>query len=244
MEEKDDVLNFVGQDTMEGFEGIKGDTMAVPFVRILQPLSPQLNEAAPEHVEGAKAGLLFNTAKRELYGAEMEVIPLRFERIFIEWRPNREGFAGYHTPENAERITVSKAFGDWKTSEGNLLQENYVYMLLVVGYEKEGPVVLSLASSMIKAAKEWNRQLITHIMADGRRALPYYLVYNVSTEMKRNEKGMWWVPVIRFARYINKEQYETIVQERKALPARQVDYAQIEHAKGDEAVAAADSAGF
>lgn len=242
--DKEAVLKFLHEgDNAQGFEQISSDTMAVPFLRILQPLSPQVQEGADEYIEGAKPGMLFNTVAKIVYGSEIKVIALRFERVFIEWRPNREGFKGYHSPENAERITVTKEFGAWKTSEGNNLQENYVYMLLIVGHEQEGPLVMSLASSMIKTAREWNRLMITQILPNGQRALPWYMVWNLSTEMRKSEKGMWYVPIVRFDRYIDETQAGIARQERKALPARQVDYAQIEHAGGD-AEKAANAAGF
>ena len=219
---------FNEADSMEGFEDINGSTMAIPFVRILQDLSPQLNKKKPEYIEGAEAGDWLNSTTKEVYGPEINVIVLKFERIYIEWKPNRGGFVSYHTPENAERLAVDTTFGNWKTKEGNELTENYVYMILIEGHEAEGIVVLSLSSSAIKVAKEWNRLMTTHIMSNGQRARPYYLIWKLSSEYKENDKGAWYQPSIKFVRYINQQQYELTGTERKALPSKRVDYAQIE----------------
>ena len=219
---------FNEADSMEGFEDINGSTMAIPFVRILQDLSPQLNKKKPEYIEGAEAGDWLNSTTKEVYGPEINVIVLKFERIYIEWKPNRGGFVSYHTPENAERLAVDTTFGNWKTKEGNELTENYVYMILIEGHEAEGIVVLSLSSSAIKVAKEWNRLMTTHIMSNGQRARPYYLIWKLSSEYKENDKGAWYQPSIKFVRYINQQQYELTGSERKALPSKRVDYAQIE----------------
>lgn len=219
---------FDAADTMEGFEDINGSTMAIPFIRILQKLSPQLNKQKPEFVSGAEEGDWFNTTSKETYGPEVNVIVLKFERVFIEWKPNRGGFMGYHTPENAERLAVDTSFGNWKTKDGNELAETYVYMVLIDGHESEGIVVLSFTSSAIKVAKEWNRLMITHVMDNGQKAKPYYLVWKLSTEYKENEKGTWYVPKVKFIRYINEQQYNIAGNERKALPSKKVDYAQIE----------------
>ena len=219
---------FNEADTMEGFEDINGNTMAVPFVRILQKLSPQLNKQKPEYIQGAEEGDWFNSTTKEVYGPTINVVVLKFERIYIEWKPNRGGFVGYHTPENAERVAADTTFGNWKTKDGNELVENYVYMILIEGHEAEGIVVLSLSSSGIKMAREWNRLMTTHIMENGVRAKPYYLVWKLESDYKENEKGSWYMPKAKFVRYINDAQYALASTERKALPSKKVDYAQIE----------------
>ena len=219
---------FDANDTMEGFEDINGSTMSIPFIRVLQKLSPQLNKNKPEFIGEAAEGDVFNTTTKEVYGPNLAVVVLKFEHVFIEWKPNRGGFVSYHTPENAERLAVDKTFGKWKTKDGNDLVENYVYLLLIEGHESEGPVVLSLSSSMIKLAREWNRLMTTHIMDDGSRARPYYLVWKLTTKYNENDKGTWYSFDVAFSRYIDERVYAITKQERVALPSRKVDYAALE----------------
>lgn len=228
--------NFDANDTNEGFEQINNGTMAIPFVRILQKLSPQLDKQKPEYVIGAEEGHWYNTTSKDVLGSSFNCIVLKYERIYIEWRPNRGGFVAYHDPDNAERIAIDKTFGNWKTKDGNLLQENYVYMILIEGHENEGICVLSLSSSAIKVAKEWNRIMTTHVMDNGQKAKPYYLVWELTTDYKKNEKGSWYVPAFKFVRYIDEQQYNITKTERLALPSRQIDYTQIEHKAEDTTV--------
>lgn len=224
---KDFVLGS-DQDTLDGFEQINGETMSVPFLRLIQKLSPQIDKKKPEYIEGAVEGDFFNTVTKEVYGQELALIVLRFERIYIEWKPNRGGFVGYHSPEDAERIATKRDFGKWQTEKGNELQENYVYMVILGGHEKEGPMILSLSSSGIKTAREWNRLMVTHIMSNGQKAKPYYLMWQVNAKYKENEKGSWYSPIPKFMGYINEQQYNIASNERKLLPSRKVDYAQLE----------------
>jgi hypothetical protein len=240
-----EALPFVNpeQDSWDEFREINQGTMSVPFVRILQSLSPQTKKNDPGYVEGAEEGLFFNTVTKRVYGGAISFIPLKFEHVYIEWRPNRGGFVGYHDLSNAERLAVEKDFGKWKTADGNLLQENYVYMGVIAGYESEGVVVLSLSSSMIKTARDWNRLMTTHVMPNGRKALPYYIVWRLDAEYVSNDKGSWYVPKVAFERYITEAQYAVVGTERKALPARQVDYAQLE-SKEAEGEASEDGAKF
>jgi hypothetical protein len=222
-------MDFINEavDNFEGFEQINANTMAIPFVRILQSLAPQLNKNKPQFIEDAEEGDWFNTVTKELYGEEIEVIVLKFEHVYIEWLPERGGFVSYHSPENAERLAIDKTFGHWKTEDGNDLQENYAYICMIVGHEEEGIVVMSFSSSAIKMAREWNRLMTTHVMDNGKRALPYYLVWNLKATYTENDKGSWYTPNVSYVGYIDEGQYGLLSKERKALPDRNVDYEQI-----------------
>lgn len=236
----DELLSQLGDaavtDTMEGFEDVNGSTKAVPFLRILQALSPQVIPDNPNFVEGAKVGDLFNTVTKENYGREIRLVVLKFEHLYIEWLPERKGFVGYHSPENAERVAVDKSkFGKWKTAEGNLLQENYAYLVLVEGHEREGVMVLSLASKAIPEAKMLNRLMTTHYLPNGQLAKPYYLVWSLKTELMRKDQYTWYGPRFSLDGYVTGSMLSLSKQERLALPGKKVDYAQIaESTKGDE----------
>jgi len=227
-------------DNLEGFEQINANTMAIPFVRILQKLSPQLNKQKPQFLPDAEEGVWFNTVTKELLGDNIQVIVLKFEHVYIEWLPDRGGFVSYHSPENAERLAVDKTFGKWQTADGNSLQESYAYICMIVGHEDEGIVVMSFSSSAIKMAREWNRLMTTHVMDNGKRALPYYLVWALKAQYTENDQGSWYSPSVSYAGYISEDQYSILSTERKALPNRNVDYSALE----DKSNKAGDDAEF
>jgi len=214
----------------DGFEDINVDTMSVPFIKIANKLSPALDEHKSEYIEGLKEGQFYNSVTNEIYGNELEVIVLRYEHMYVEWKPNRGGFVDFHTPENAEALAYDRTFGKWKTEEGNELSENYTYLVLIVGKEAEGPHVIVLSSTNIKSAQKWNRMLITHVMENGKKASPYFLRWTISTDYTSNEKGAWYGFKVKPAQgiYINKAQFEVALKEREALPSRRVDYSQLD----------------
>jgi len=222
---------FSTDDKADGFEMLTPDTMAVPFLRLLQKLSPQIDKKKPEYIDGAEDGMFFNTITKKLIGSVFECVVLKFERIYIEWKPNRGGFVSYHAPEHAEQLATDRTFGKWRTSTGNELQENYVYLVLVAGHEQDGVMVLSLSSTAIRAAREWNRLMTTHILPNGKKALPYYLIWHITTEYKENEKGSWYVPSMRFVDYVDAAMYERAKAER--MLTRNIDYKAIEGPQND-----------
>ena len=48
--------------------------MQIPFIRILQALSPQLNKQDSLYIKGAEQGDIFNTVNQEIYKADEGVI--------------------------------------------------------------------------------------------------------------------------------------------------------------------------
>lgn len=223
-------------DTLEGFEDINAQTMSIPFLKLAQDLTPQTKKAKTDvYIPGLEPGMFFNSVTKKVYGDSLKVIIIKFECIYIEWMPDRGGFVGYHSPENAMKMAVDKTFGAWKTADGNDLQEYYTYYCLIESEENAGPIIMSLTSSAIKIAKGLNRLLTTQIMDNGKKALPYYLVWNLEAAHVEKNANDWFVPKFTFAGYINEEQYQIIVPERKMLPDKPVDYAMIEDRSGQKA---------
>ncbi len=231
----EDALNFLeGQElSMEGYEEITSDTMAIPFIKVSQSLSPEINSKKPECIPGLKIGQFFNNVSNVVYGEELQIVVLKFDRIWIEWKPNRGGFVGYHKEENLNNIVADWTFGSMKTVNGNNLEEYYVYYVLLAGREDEGVMILSLASSNIKVAKELNRMMLTHRLPNGKRTVPYLLIFTLRTVEKSNEKGDWYGVDFQFSGYIDQEQFELITNECKALPGKKVDYQMIENKTDD-----------
>ena len=50
-----------------GMDSIGTEDMQIPFLRILQPLSPQLLKTDPKFIKGASAGDLFNTVTSQVW---------------------------------------------------------------------------------------------------------------------------------------------------------------------------------
>ena len=55
-------FGFMQDDGLGGFEQLTQDVIALPFLKVLQQLSPQLDSDKPEYIEGAKKGMFCNTS--------------------------------------------------------------------------------------------------------------------------------------------------------------------------------------
>ncbi len=57
-------------DAGVGLENITTEDMQIPFIRIIQALSPQLQKDDPLYIKGAEQGDIFNTVTQEMYKAD------------------------------------------------------------------------------------------------------------------------------------------------------------------------------
>ena len=138
------------EEKVVGFEDMDSSTMAVPFIKVLNQMSPELDTDSTQYMKGATQGDIVNTISKKNYGKSLVATCVKFEHIVIEWQPNRGGFAGYHTPVEAEKITFDRSvFGQHKTKEGNVLSDTYMYYWVVQGHERDGVVVFAADSADI-----------------------------------------------------------------------------------------------
>ena len=83
-------LDFVSDAGM-GLETIEKNDLALPFLKLLQSGSDETKKKHAKYVEGAEAGMLYNTVTKKLYNGEkgIEVIPVFYKMTYPEWAPCR-----------------------------------------------------------------------------------------------------------------------------------------------------------
>lgn len=120
-----------------GRENTTADDFAIPFIALLQDLSPEVKEHRKEdYIPGAKPGLFFNTVSKRLYGSELTLVPCFYSRKFIEWVPRDAGggLVGYHEV-GSEVVAKSKAAAggslDLKAGTNDLVDTRELYCLVL-----------------------------------------------------------------------------------------------------------------
>ena len=205
-----DMADFGGQ----GFEGTDKDSYAIPFIQILQKMSPQVDEDDPKHIEGAKPGMFLNTVTGKVFdGREgLQIIPCAFRRTFIHWG-NRKGsgdggFKGEYTPEEVKamkddgklielkgKLWFPSEDGTVDTDENDYVADTRSHFIMVI--EPDGTVsqtLLPLSSTQIKASKVLmtalsNRKVDTPA---GRKTPPTFAnIVRMRTRGMSNEHGSW-----------------------------------------------------
>lgn len=179
-----------------GFENQSSDDYSIPFLQILQGLSPILQQR-----DDLKQGMIFNTVTGEAFAAKSGVafVPATTQHQYVEFRPREVGggFVGAYPvndPMVLAAIAASKEFGKYTTPEGNELNETfYVYGVAVTDDGQQMDAVIGFTSSKIKKYKTWmtKAKTIQIPLPDGRR-IPAPLFshrYRLTTVVEKNPKG-------------------------------------------------------
>lgn len=233
--------DFLEQHAGEGFETIEREDISIPFLIILQTNSPQVQKGADEYVPGAESGMFFNTLTHKLYGREIDLIPLVFKKYWLEWKPNRGGFVARHEPYS---IPVDKSdFSNWKSENGNVINETFMFFCLIEGHLDDGVIIFSLTSTGIKHAKNWNTQIMMTRLDSGKRAPYFSSVWHLNSVLNKNEQGSWYQigtksTNVERKRFINKEEFENYVLPiKESVERMQIgnnEFTQIEGGGGSE----------
>jgi len=183
-----------GEHAGVGFENQTTDDIAIPFLGLVQALSPEKEEGGPKQIIGAKEGSLFNTVTRELLPETAYFVPCTTEHVYVEWIPRDDGggFVGVHAP-SSEFVKASKAaaskFNDLKTDEGHELQETfYIYGLLLDSAdatESSTPIVIAFTSTKIKKYKA----LMTTLKTIKAKPPMYAFRLGITSCPDKNKKG-------------------------------------------------------
>jgi len=147
-----------------GFENQDNSDIQVPFLRVLQALSPEVKSVEKGGVEGAEVGKLFNTVTQECYD-EVLFVPATTKHLYNEWIPVDDGGGFVGSYEVTDKFVVdalrdAKAndlpFGTVKTPDGHDLVETFdVYGILIPEHSEPMPCIISFTSSKIKVYRKW-----------------------------------------------------------------------------------------
>lgn len=218
---------------------------SMPFLGIVQSLSPQRDKSDPRYIEGAEEGNVFNTVTAELYKDGLEIIPVKYEFVFNVWRPRTQGsgFLGsFTTIEDATARAVE-----------NILAELTGYdpqsaAVLATTRGKEGwvkdtmnqylvangsPVLLSLTSTKLTPGRKWNTLISMEKPTAGRVPVRWNKVWRLTTVKQKNDDGTFYnVQVPRSVRETNQAEWEQAANFYSMLKSGLV---KVEYEKSDDA---------
>ena len=198
--EKSDVAltSMFEQDQAGGMDQMGQGDFAMPFLRVLGQLSPEVNERDAKYVSGAKAGMIFNTVTKQAYdGVEgVNVIPCGYKREYVEWSDRGEGTsAPVAIPSVASGIINDATRGaDYKDRlpNGNYLENTASYFVMLPDMQQ---ALITMKSTQLKVSRSWN-SMMNSIKLQGKNGLftpaAYSHVYKLSTVQQSNDKGTWF----------------------------------------------------
>jgi hypothetical protein len=192
--------NLFEADANAGSKNISQEDLALPFLKVLGQLSPEVNKRDGKYVEGAEPGMILNTVTNEIFdGAKgINVLPVFYERKYVEWADRGEGKGGpvaIHTADSdiVSQTTRDKSFKD-RLPNGNYLENTANHFVILLG-DSPQTALISMKATQLKISRKWN-SIMMGLKLQGKNGLftppTYSHIYNLKTVQMSNDKGTWF----------------------------------------------------
>ena len=152
-------LDFVADSGM-GLENMDKGDLALPFLKLLQSGSDETKKKHAKYVDGAEAGMFYNTVTKKLYNGEkgIEVIPVFYKMTYPEWAPfeRREGrpISNDRGPEIMKDTTQNNSNKD-VLANGNEIIKTANHFVIING-ERPEKALMTMKSTQLKVSRGWN----------------------------------------------------------------------------------------
>jgi len=191
--------NVFEADAGQGIANIKQEDLALPFLKVLGQLSPEVNTRDAKHVEGAQPGMIVNSVTNELYDGNkgVEVLPVYYKRQYIEWQDRGESKGApvniYDAGDDIPQTTRDKSNKD-RLANGNYLENTVSHFVVLLG-KTPTTALISMKATQLKISRKWNSMMMG-IKMQGKNGLftppTYSHIYKLKTVQQSNDKGTWF----------------------------------------------------
>ena len=192
--------NMFEEDAAKGLGKIGQEDLALPFLKILGQLSPEVNKRDGKYVEGAEPGMIYNSVSGELYDGVkgIDVIPCFYKLEYIEWKDRGEGpgapVAIYDSSSDIMSKTTPDANYKDRLPNGNYIEKTASHFVIVAG-DSPSTALISMKSTQLKISRKWN-SMMSGIKMKGKNGLftpaSFSHIYRLKTTQMSNDKGTWF----------------------------------------------------
>jgi hypothetical protein len=192
--------NMFEEDAAKGLGQIGQEDLALPFLKILGQLSPEVNKRDGKYVEGAEPGMIFNSVTGELYDGVkgLDVIPAFYKLEYIEWKDRGDGpgapVAIYDSSSDIMSKTKPDANYKDRLPNGNYIEKTASHFVIING-DSPSTALISMKSTQLKISRKWN-SMMSGIKLKGKNGLytpaSFSHIYRLKTTQMSNDKGTWF----------------------------------------------------
>ena len=192
--------NIFEEDAAKGLGKIGQEDLALPFLKILGQLSPEVNKRDGKYVEGAEPGMIYNSVSGDLYDGVkgIEVIPCFYKLEYIEWKDRGDGpgapVAIYDSSSDIMSKTKADANYKDRLPNGNYIEKTASHFVIVTG-DSPSTALISMKSTQLKISRKWN-SMMSGIKLKGKNGLytpaSFSHIYKLKTTQMSNDKGTWF----------------------------------------------------
>ena len=192
--------NMFEDDAAKGLGTIGQEDLALPFLKILGQLSPEVNKRDGKYVEGAEPGMIYNSVSGELFDGVkgIDVIPCFYKLEYIEWKDRGEGLGApvaiYDSSSDIMSKTTPDANYKDRLPNGNYIEKTASHFVIVAG-DSPSTALISMKSTQLKISRKWN-SMMSGIKMKGANGMftpaSFSHIYKLKTTQMSNDKGTWF----------------------------------------------------
>ena len=193
-------LNIFEADANAGSQNMAQEDLALPFLKVLGQLSPEVNKRDGKYVNGAEPGMILNTVTTEIFDGEkgIEVLPVYYKRQLVEWQDRGESKGapvGIHEASSdiLSKTTRDKSYKD-RLSNGNYIENTANHFIILLS-KTPTTALVSMKATQLKVSRKWNSMMMG-LKLQGKNGLftppTYSHIYKLKTVPMSNDKGSWF----------------------------------------------------
>lgn len=196
----EDFARMALEDAGAGMERVTSQDLVIPFLAILQTLSPQVDKREPEYVEGAEPGMIYNPATGMLYPANTGIlfIPALYMRRHVEWNKREDGggiVRDWGEDDSRLQECTRNDRNQDVTPDGTVIVVSGTWYGLLADTGEQ--VVIGMSSTQLKKSRQWitsARTLKEPVPGNPNQKFTpplFYYSYRLTTVPESNDQGKW-----------------------------------------------------
>jgi hypothetical protein len=197
-----DLRGMAEADSGRGSENVTAQDIAIPYIGILQALSPQCQEGTPEFHESFRPGMFYQNVNGLVWDTKkegpLEIVPCAFDRKIVEWIPRDAGggLVAVHetnTPLMREAKPNDKKIPTLPNGH-NLIDTSTHYVLYYSPITEEfEPAVISMKSTAQKKSRLWNSLISQQFIPGTKSPAPRWLFrWDFTTAIETSGDNRWY----------------------------------------------------
>ena len=193
-------INLFEADANAGSQNMSQEDLALPFLKVLGQLSPEVNKRDGKYVVGAEPGMILNTVTNDIFDGEkgIEVLPVYYKRQLVEWQDRGESKGAHVAIHEASSDIMSKTTRDKSYKDrlpnGNYIENTANHFVILLG-KSPTTAFISMKATQLKVSRKWNSMMMG-LKLQGKNGLftpPIYShIYKLKTVQMSNDKGTWF----------------------------------------------------
>jgi len=186
-------------DKLQDTGALTPEDQALPFLKILGQLSPEVNKRDAKYVKGAEPGMIVNTVTNELFDGEkgVDILPVYYRRQYIEWRDRGDSGGApvkiYDASDDLPATTRDKGNKD-RLANGNYLETTASHFVIKLNGVPQRALI-SMKATQLKISRKWN-SMMNNIVLRGKNGLyqppSFSHIYKLRSVQQSNDKGTWF----------------------------------------------------